>query len=668
MAPLSSKSLHFKDAFASLNGTLLTLGNRFFTRSIDLAGGNVRTIALTASDGTPWAMENPADADFYFPSDRCPAAEMRYQVTDVSMQIRNACDFDSENLHIVVTVHEGRQQLTFRRDYYIYPEFPGIVMRGRICTPVYPIMLWNHRRIPQEDFQRRARKGLFFEGCVDTLAPAKGFRAEQTVLYHGRTDFCDDQIKKLPADKSKLNGNILFIRDENSERSMLYLQEAPPSDERRDAEDYDFRIGEDGRIFSCSWNLYPGELASPKEFRSPRHVLILSEKRNEEEILLKRYQRLRAPDSFPPITANPWGDQAGEYYNHNTEEFLISEIDAASECGAQVYQLDDSWQAGGVLGDITGRNTKVNAKEFWKISPRLWNGDFSFPAKHAKAKGVELSLWFAPSANIAYRDWREMSEILLDFQTKYGIRHFKLDGMNLTSSEAERNIELLFRTTARKGLRFQIDLTGWGLRQGYFRFTEYGGIFLENRYTHEDGGLGYHPERTWRNVWRLAQYNLLQRFLIEIPAPNRINQDFYRKKGECLPTDYPWEYWIAIALFATPLLWMSPSTTTPEQRKTLRTFLDWKKSHAQDFESAFVHCFGREPDGASISGLYLDGPHPMILVFRERNCTERIVHSPIQINGNWKTVFGKGEIRPDENGDLAIDLPDAASFALLTLN
>ncbi len=667
MALPSSKNLRFNDAFASLDGNVLTLGNHFFSRTFDLSGGNVRTLRLTDSNGICWAKENQADADFYFPSDRCPAREMRYGVTSVSMQVSEACTFDSPHLHVVITVHEARQQLTLRRDYYVYPAFPALVMRGRICTPVYPIMLWNHRRRPQEDFQRRARKGLFFEGCVDTLAPTEGFRPTQTVLYQGRTDFCDDQVKILPAGQDKLNGNILFLRDEKTGHSMIYLQEAPPSDERRDAEDYDFRIGEDGRVFSCSWNLFPGELASSKEFRSPRHVLLLSDRQEDEEILLKRYQRLRAPDAFPPITANPWGDQAGEYYNHNTEKFLLEEINATAECGAQVYQLDDSWQAGGVLGDITGRNTKVSTKDFWKISPRLWNGDLSLPAQLAREKGVELSLWFAPAANIAYRDWRDMAQILLDFHSRYGIRHFKLDGMNLLSSEAERNLELLFRATARKGVRFQIDLTGWGLRQGYFRFTEYGGIFLENRYTHEDGGLGYHPERTWRNVWRLAQYNLLQRFLIEIPAPNRINADFYRRKGECLPTDYPWEYWIAIALFATPLLWMAPSIATPEQRKTLQRFMEWKKAHMTDFENALVCRFGTEPDGTSVSGLFLAGEHPAMLAFREKNSRESRIESPIQTTGPWKTVFGQGEVLEDGNGRLVIELPEAPSFALFEL-
>lgn len=47
-----------------------------------------------------------------------------------------------------------------------------------------------------------------------------------------------------------------------------------------------------------------------------------------------------------------------------------------------------------------------------------------------------------------------------------------------------------------------MDLTN-GRRVGYHWFTEYGNIFLENRYT--DWG-NYYPYKTMRNLWQLSRY------------------------------------------------------------------------------------------------------------------------------------------------------------------
>lgn len=45
-----------------------------------------------------------------------------------------------------------------------------------------------------------------------------------------------------------------------------------------------------------------------------------------------------------------------------------------------------------------------------------------------------------------------------------------------------------------------MDLTN-GRRVGYHWFTEYGNIFMENRYT--DWG-NYYPYKTLRNIWQLS--------------------------------------------------------------------------------------------------------------------------------------------------------------------
>ena len=69
------------------------------------------------------------------------------------------------------------------------------------------------------------------------------------------------------------DGNLLFCKN-SSGAGFLYLQEAPPSGERRDMETCDFRV-KDGEIHSCSWGIHPSEIRPGKTFRGYRHDLLV---------------------------------------------------------------------------------------------------------------------------------------------------------------------------------------------------------------------------------------------------------------------------------------------------------------------------------------------------------------------------------------------------------
>lgn len=652
----------FQDAFASYENHVLTIGNSCFKRVFDLSGRLLRTIGLYDGDGKICAGENPSDRDFYFYGDRCPADEMFYEEPVVSAVAVPHPMFDAPHLHVIVTLKEDRQQMILRRDFYVYPGLSALAMRCRIYSPVYMAAVWNFRPTIRKHMQTISREGFVYEGCVDRITPLPEFKPEQLVLYRGRTDFTDDQVIKLQVSGSELNGNLLFLRRSDG-KSLFFLQEAPPSEERRDLEEYDFRIGDDGSVFSCSWNLSPDELGNRFEFRSARSILFLAEKREDELDLLQRYQMLRFPAPQVPPTANPWGDCSGKFYSAICEKYLLDEVRSTAECGAGIYLIDDSWQAGGVLGDITGRNSLVDSEKFWKVRPELWNGDLLPLTEEAHRLGIGVGLWFAPASNVRYRDWKKMRKILLDFHFRCGIRFFKLDAMSLSSAESERNLELLMRSVCRAShgkIAFLIDLTGWGLRQGYFRFLEYGAVFLENRYTRLNTGLGYHPERTWRNVWRLAEFNPLQKFQIEVPSDLELNYEFYRMKNETPPDVYPWDYWIAITLFAKPLLWLAPSKLSAEKKALLNRFMTWQRNHTAELEQTQIRHFGPEPNGQSLSGLYTISGKRLLLAFRElRSEADSVMVPSLLAEKKWNLIFGHGKL---ENGCLLI--PDAPGFAL----
>ena len=656
----------FCDCFVNFDGCRLMLGNSRFVREFDLSKNLLHTVCMRKSDGTVVVSESSSPSDFYFYGDRCTPEEMSYQTPHVG-----ACAVDSlygtaPHLHVTVSLYEAFQQLTLRKDFYIYPELPALAMRCRIVSPVFPLAVWNCRRPVRERYQSRARSGLVFEGCVDRINPADGFAPVECVEFRAQTDYNDEQMIRHPYGENKtFNGNLFYLKNQDK-NELFYFQEAPPSEERRDLEDYDFRM-ENGEVISASWNLNPGELGNKKEWRSPRHVLFCCENSDEGESVFKEYLRRRyLPERLPHyITVNPWGDC--DFYEKVSEKFLQDEIDAAAQCGAELYQADDAWQAGGVLVDISGYNKLLSSEKFWQVSPDLWQGDLTPVSVRCKEKMVDLSLWIAPFANVAYRDWKDMARRCLELHEKYGVTAFKIDAINLVNSEAERNLELMLRRIRHRSknkVSFHFDVTAWGLRQGIYRFLEYGTVFLENRYTRIIRKALYHPERTWRNFWRLSRYARIQEILCEVPSPVNIDYEMYRAKGETPPDKYSWEYWLAISLFAQMLMWFSPSQLPEDLRQTAARFAAWRKKHNKEIISSEVRRFGDEPDGTAIGGLYTVSDTPLLLALREKDSTESQIFVPCgNENTQWKVVFGNGTAVPCSGG-VMINIPDSPGFAV----
>ena len=197
-----------------------------------------------------------------------------------------------------------------------------------------------------------------------------------------------------------------------------------------------------------------------------------------------------------------------------------------------------------------------------------------------------------------------------------------------------------------------------------YRWLEYGTIFLENRYTRIIRKALYHPERTWRNFWRLSRFARIQEILCEVPSPQNIDYDMYRAKNETPPDTYTWEYWLALSLFAQMLLWFSPSQLSPELRETAARFTAWRKKHNDQLLNSEIRRFGTEPDGASLSGLYTVSAEPLAVIFREQHCKESQITVPCGgKNRHWHLVFGNGSATAVDGG-VHFEIPEAPGFAV----
>ncbi|MBR4663863.1 MAG: hypothetical protein IKO93_08315, partial [Lentisphaeria bacterium] len=271
-----------------------------------------------------------------------------------------------------------------------------------------------------------------------------------------------------PAVGNELTGNLLYC-DDGKGTGLVFLQEAPPSAERRDWEAYDFRYDPETKVIrSCTWGLAPEDIQSAtRTYKSFRHVLLVYRNETEKKSILKQYLARRYDSSaFYSITLNPWG--CGQFPKLVSPDFLKKECKAAAEVGATHYQFDDGWQQGNGLVQMWHWNRHMTA-DFWELRDTVRE---TFPEiiRDCRKAGVLPALWFAPSSNAEYRDWRSSAEIMWKMHRKYGIDCFKIDAVKLRTLEAERNLRSLLTCLRKKSggkIFFNLDVTA-GQCFGYF--------------------------------------------------------------------------------------------------------------------------------------------------------------------------------------------------------
>lgn len=663
------KNFDYKDIEIDLTGNLLSISNSGIKRTLDVSSGIPRTIFLSGQGGHELASDDKTEGDFSFIGINFPTSQypQKFSIIDIDAVHSETSLFDGDCAKVSITTENKAQDIKILREYFIYPELPLIASQVSIMTSVMPNIFWTQRGNLFKNKNRNTSTPVSqLESCVDSLK-LNGLKPAYAIEFFGRTDYTNTLVVKNDISGNNVNGNLLFC--EGDKHGLFILQEAPPSSERRDFEEYDFRF-ENNTVYSCGWGIHPSETKPGKWFRSYRNVIGLYSDEYGKKTLLKKYQKIRFPQKLPnynSVMVNPWGYE--KFRSELNEEFLTREITAAAKLGATHYQIDDGWQKGDGLAELTAYNKALN-REFWSFSEKLPNG-FDNLAATAKKAGIELALWLAPSCNMEYRDCNEFTEIIMNFYRRYGIKVFKIDAMKIRTYEAERNIEKLLRSVREQSdgeIIFNLDVTN-GQRSGYFMFLEYGSIFLENRYVHT--GLGYHPENTLRNLWDMAEYARPQNLQIEIPFPGSINPDFYERKKIPLPDLYPLEYWAAIPMFANPLLWFAPSTIDKESASHYKKIMDIHLRWRREIFNGEIFPVGDRPDGRSFCGFQshdFENKSGFLIIFRELasvNGKAIINLDFLPENIRWEKIYGNAaDIEQYERNTVAIKINNAPDFAI----
>ena len=609
--------LTHRDIVISADENTLVIENSKFSRRFDLSRGVLMTASLQYG-GVEYAENNGSKADFSFVGMNYPETpEHPCKVVDISCCVEETTPLETEHVKVSVRMVDDFLKIIYTMEYFIYSDLAAVTCRGNIETEVMPNIYWSHRgRLSNE----KGACSRSYESVTDSFFHARWMKPRYSVEFTGRTDYTDNVVipHKIAGDGGYC-GNIMVLADD-AHKGVAYLQEAPPSAERRDWEQYDFLIS-DNRVCSCNWGIAPGEVCPSKQFTGYRSTLVFFDDEADFEYQLKSYLKKRFPansDQAADVTVNPWG--CGKFRQVVSQDFLLEEIRCASEVGASTYQIDDGWQGGGGLPELVVHNRKMDL-DFWKVDKSFGGSLDKLIAQFEKC-GIKPGLWVAPSFNVEFRDWREFADMLFAFYKKYNIRIFKIDGVKTRTFVSEENLRKMLtklRLDSNGEIVFNLDTTN-GQRPGYFLFVEFGNIFLENRYVCHRWGVGYHPERTLRNLWKLSRYMRNEILQIEVANPADVNPEFYMQKGETLPTVYDFEYWTAVTMFANPLIWMTPTTLSEENRKVLKKMMTLHRTEAKRIFSGTIFPIGKMPSGEEMTGFVsVSDEGGELIIYREKD-------------------------------------------------
>jgi hypothetical protein len=532
-----------------------------------------------------------------------------------------ATALDPAHVRAIVDWADPRQRLTLRRHWMALPQVNTLLTWASVRSP----------NAPQVDCG-----GDDYLNIVETLPLNLAGWHLTAVLFRGQTDLTNDVMSRQQleivagAAPIALTGNLLILQNRHENAGLFVLHDGAPHGERRRECATDFVVS-DGGVIAMSWGLAPHELAEvDDDWRSSNSVAIGAFDPAAASPLeaLRRFVQVRYPvrGQERAIVVNPWGDR--RLYQQLNESFVLRELEATAAIGADAYQIDDGWQAGGVLSNLCNENW-VAGPGFWDICPRRFPNGFDPIARRAAELNVRLALWFAPDTNAGYRTWQRERDLLLDMHRRYGMDLFKIDGIRLRTHDAQRRLVMMLESVIEQSggiVRFNLDITA-DRRLGHFGSLRYGNLFVENRYVMVNAKEhnNYHPYSTLRNLWRLAHYVPPEKMQFEFAnVDHTIWHAPLRDRTNPLDgTQHGWDYLAAVALMACPLCWFEPSDLSAAATQGIRRVLDLHHRIKDELLTGCTLPIGAEPDGRSWTGLQcLNQETPtrgLVQVFREFN-------------------------------------------------
>ena len=656
--------------YSRLDNDTLVVGNRLVERKFVWNGGNLKTFSVTNKETGITRKSVALRPDFSVSRDSSPGREASFESVDVPS------DGINPPFHkAVVTTTVG--QVTVRREFRVYADVPAIAcdtyLKGCLpgMEPSAELSAADRKNI--ESVSDMATKPV--QAVLDQVDFGGRHWHAKAVEFWDVTDWNNNLVAErefIPYHKMSCRGNLLFFRDAAASDGYFFLKEAPCSSTQLSYPGSDF-TAEYGH-FTVTGLGIKGSDVNPDQWTSVYSCVLGVCDDTELSALkaLRTYQkqlRLHRRDRDEMIMMNTWGDRSQD--SKVNEKFCLEELERAARLGITHFQIDDGWQAGKSPNSAVAKGSFKNIHDnpdYWTPDPVKYPRGLTPIVQRGRELGITIGLWFNPSVQNDFEDWKKDADILVGLFEKYGIYVFKIDGLTITSKKGETNLHRLFddvlQRTGNKVL-FNLDATA-SRRGGYHSFCSYGNIFLENRYT--DWG-NYYPYQTLRNLWMLSKYVPAERLQIEF-----LNK--WRNAGKYgddpfAPGRYSFDYLFAVSMAGQPLAWMEASNL-PEEAFSIAPLLETYKSFSYDFHEGLILPIGEEPSGRSWTGFQSirSDRSGYVLVFREMTGESESLLSTWLPEGSkvsFKPLAGSGEAFEgivEEDGKVRFRLPEDNSFSL----
>ncbi len=623
---------------AVLQNGIFSLENQFFRRKWILSASGPYALSFSA-DGREWQI---------------PGIQMPESVPGWTLQTEQGTDFILAEL----TSPDG---ITYR--YKVYDSVPGFT-----CYPPEITAETHEKTENAEGVETAVRTGTEQVFYPEEWFPVPLHLKAIRFVLKDKSDQCDNTFRReeyrvYQAETLRLKGNLFAVENPENGTGILYLKHAPLPESRPVKTDFDMEFSSDGsraphlrRPVRLNRDGYPWTLLA----YSGGQAGITDALHNFQQ-KLKPYRS--GIDGM--ILSNTWGDRNRDMAL--SESFLLNELDLAAEIGIDVCQIDDGWQNGvtansGVAAQNNGGSWNGGYHNaFWQVHPTRFPNGLSPLADRCRANGVGLGLWFSPDSVREFENWRKDSETLLAFNREYGVRHFKIDGITVTSrSGTERLQEFFSRTSglSKDGLAFDLDVTA-GQRPGYFGLDYPGALFLENRYSDFHS---YFPYATFRNLWNLTHVIPPVNLRMEILNPDR-NTALY-EEDILAPVHYSMDWIFASVMVSSPLIWCELHGLSNTRKEELKRIIPVWKTYREELHTSVIHPAGEQPDGFRWSGYFASGRGAQHLIVL-RDCAEDSEHTftlPEPFSGTAEKLCGNGGIQKINGREITIRLPEKRSF------
>jgi len=604
--------------YSRLEKDTLSIGNNLIERKFIWNNGNLITYSITdKSSGQTWLNQNQSP-DFVVSKNMDNTTDASFRLSEIKETVIHPAYLETE-------VSFTLDKLEVRRVYRIYDDSPAIAcdtyLRGN-TDAVLDGKIANLADMKNIEFAEDM-KSKQVTAVLDQIK-LEGFHWQTKIVeFYDVTDWNNNLVFEtniIPYRKNMYKGNLLFVHNTENDNGFFFLKEAPSSSVQLAYNGYDFTT-EFGHFTVAGLGMTEKEIKAGEWRKTYGCVLgVYSGSELNQLIALRNYQkkiRRLLPGRDEMVMMNTWGDRSQD--SKVNEKFSLIEVEKAAKLGVTHFQIDDGWQVGKSPNSAVAKGTFKNMwdnPDYWKPDPQKYPNGLHPVVKRGKELGVEICLWYNPSIQNDYADWQKDAQAIIDLYAEYGIRTFKIDGLAIPTKQSEINLRKFFDKVLEKtdnNVVFNLDATA-GRRGGFHMFTEYGNIFLENRYT---DWQNYYPYWTLRNLWKLSKYVPAEKLQIEFLNKWR-NADKYAgdKFG---PANYSFAYLFATTMAGQPLAWFEASGL-PEEAFEITSLIAAYKKIQHDLHSGIILPIGSEPNGKSWTGFQsLKKDSGYFIFFRENH-------------------------------------------------